>query len=118
MVLDRRVALAPQRSHLYTYFVLHYLHTLSAVLFYILGTTFFLAYVLMHNGIAATASLAWLHTGDMPLLLSGLLYGGLSVYRSLQDEASSSKALMLGILIPLAILFLLLLAVNFGPAAT
>lgn len=98
--------------------MLRYLHTLSAVLFYVLGSSFFLAYVLMRNGIAADASLAWLRAGDMPLLLSGLLYGGISVYRSIQDDASSSKALMLGILIPLAILFLLLLVVNFGPAAT
>lgn len=95
--------------------MLRYLHTLSAVLFYVLGATFFGAYILMHNDIAADGARAWLQSGDMPLLLSGLLYGGLSVYDSIQD-ASSSKAVMLGILIPLGILFLLLLAVNFGPA--
>ena len=99
--------------------MLRYLHTLSAALFYVLGTSFFLAYVLMRNNVAAEASLTWMHAGDMPLLLSGLLYGGLSVYRSIKSDASSSsKPLMLGILVPLAILFLLLLAVNFRGSGT
>lgn len=98
--------------------MLRYIHILSAVLFYVLGTTFFLSYILMHNGIAAAAARAWLQTGDMPLLLSGLLYGGSSVYASIHHDAASSKALLLGIFIPAAMLFLLLLVVNFWPAAS
>ena len=93
--------------------MLRYLHSLSAVCFYILGSSFFLAYIFFHNGIMAEASQAWMQIGDMPLLLSGILYGGLSVYRSISDETANSKTLMLGIGIPLVILFGLFLVLNF-----
>jgi hypothetical protein len=94
--------------------VFRYIHALSAVLFYLLGSSFFIAFILMRNGIAAENFNAWLHAGDMPLLLSGLLYGGLSVYGSIRSDTSSSKILLIGILVPLVIIFLLLAALNFG----
>jgi hypothetical protein len=96
--------------------VLRYLHTISAILFYALGLSFFAGYILMRNEIMTNAALNWLRIGDLPLLVSGLLYGGLSVYLSLKNDESASKTLMLGILIPMGILLILLLAVNFWPA--
>lgn len=92
--------------------MIRYLHTLSAILFYVLGLSFFGAYILFHNGIATQASAAWLKSGDLPLLVSGLLYGGLSVYESVRKD-SSSQTVLLGISIPLGILFILLLVLNF-----
>jgi len=93
--------------------VIKYLHTLSAALFYILGASFFLAYILLHNSILTGMSGSWLQAGDLPLLLSGLLYGGLSVYRSIQEDDSSSHTLMLAIGIPVAVMFVLFLVLNF-----
>lgn len=97
----------------YTDPVLRYIHTLSAALFYILGSSFFLSYILMHNDIAPDAASGWLSIADIPLLFSGLLYGGLSVYLSIQDEAKPSRGLMIAIGVPLTVIFLVLLIVNF-----
>lgn len=93
--------------------MLRYLHSLSAILFYILGSGFFVAYVLLHNGILASLMHTWLKIGTLPLLLVSLLYGGISVYRSIRNEASSSTVLVFGITVPLALFFLFLLLLNF-----
>jgi hypothetical protein len=93
--------------------MLRYLHALSAVLFYILGASFFTAYILVHNGIAQNAALAWLNIGDMPLLLTGMLYGGISVYSSIRNDQSHSRGLMLAIGVPLLVLFIVLAGLNF-----
>lgn len=95
--------------------MLRYLHTLSAVIFYILGASFFLAYVLAHNGIAERGALAWLSIGDMPLALAGILFGGTSIYKSVRNDESVSRGLLLAIGLPLLILFIVLLVVNFWP---
>ena len=96
--------------------MLRYLHTLSAVLFYLLAGSFFLAYVLLRNALGGFWPLFWLQTADLPLLLSGLLYGGSSVYLSLQPEKNLSKSVALTIGIPLAVIFLLSLVLNFWTA--
>lgn len=93
--------------------MLRYLHTLSAVLFYVLGSSFFLAYVFLRNGIMADASSTWLTAGDMPLLLAGLLYGGLSIEKSIRNDAGASTPIMLGIGIPALVLLVLTLVLNF-----
>ncbi len=85
--------------------MLRYLHLLSAVLFYILGASFFTAYVLVQNRISGSLPLAWLSYGILPLLLSGMLYGGLSIYRSLQGEKGTSKILLFTIGLPLFLVF-------------
>jgi hypothetical protein len=90
-----------------------YLHTLSAVLFYVLGGSFFLAIVLQYNGIAGNAPQVWMDIADLPLLLTGLLFGGASLYRSVRGDDDPSHALIVGIAIPLTILFVLLLITNF-----
>jgi hypothetical protein len=92
--------------------MLRYLHTLSAICFYALGSSFFISYVLFANNIASSAMQTWLQIGTLPLTLCGLLYGGISVYRSIKDE-SSSTILLIGIALPLAIFFIFLLLLNF-----
>lgn len=67
----------------------------------------------MRNGFAEGAMLGWLRAADMPLLLTGLVYGGMSVHDGIRGE-SSSMMQMLGILLPLVIIFLLLIGLNFG----
>lgn len=90
-----------------------FLHTLSAVLFYIVGGTYFLALVLNANNVMTGFSRAWLDSTDLPLLLTGLLFGGTSLYRSVHDDEDASHVLIVGIAIPLMILFSLLLITNF-----
>ena len=93
--------------------MIRYLHTLSAALFYILGSAAFIAYVMQTNNIAVAASTEWLNASDLPLLCIGLLYGGLSLYRSLTNENKASRTLGLSIGIPLLILFLLFVSLKF-----
>ncbi len=90
-----------------------YLHTLSAVLFYVVAGSFFVCYVMVRNELGGDWPVLWLKIGDLPLLLLGLLYGGLSIYRSLTDTHSSG--LLVAILVPLAALFALGAIANFWP---
>ncbi len=98
------------------FIMLRYLHQLSALAFYLLGLSFFVAYVLLHNDVRPYFTALWLQTADLPFALSAILYGGLSLYLSLQTEGARSRALQWGIGVPLAGLFLLLLVLNFWGA--
>jgi len=89
-----------------------YLHTLAAILFYVLGASAFLAYLLWVNAVAAKQTLLWLQTIDLPLLCVALLFGGISVYRSMTPE-KPSRTLALWITIPLLLLFLLSVFLKF-----
>ena len=95
--------------------MLRYLHTLSAVLFYLLGSSFFLAYILLRNRIGGAMPALWMDIGDLPLLLSGVLYGGVSVIRSVQGEAPVSALLVIAIGLPLLILFGAVAVLTFVP---
>lgn len=94
--------------------MLRYLHALSAVLFYLLGLSFFLAYVLLKNAIAVSWMMRWLDIGMLPLLFVSLLYAGLSFRQSLK-EASPSRLLSLLLSLPLLLLFLSTLVSTFLP---
>jgi hypothetical protein len=96
--------------------MLRYLHTLSAAAFYVLAGLFFLMLILARNNVTAFANI-WLNITDLPLLLSGLLFGGLSLYRSVHKDDNLSHALIAGIALPLGILFVLLMIANFMPAS-
>ncbi|HVW66943.1 MAG TPA: hypothetical protein VHA78_04425 [Candidatus Peribacteraceae bacterium] len=89
-----------------------YLQTLSAILFYILGASAFLAYLLWVNAIAQKQMLLWLQTVDLPLLCVALLFGGISVYRSM-TPGKPSRGLALWIGIPLLFVFLLSVFLKF-----
>jgi len=92
--------------------VLRYIHDLSAAFFYVLGSTFFLAYVLMQNKIWAQWPAWWLQVADLPLLLCAILYGATSLYMSI--AAPDSKTLRYIIAAPLGIFFVWMMAWNFA----
>lgn len=92
-----------------------YLHTLSAILFYSLGLSFFVAYVLTSNEIAVAPLQMWMNIADLPLLGSALLYGGLSIYLSLIQDRAPSRSLALTLGIPLTLIFLLTIVLTFWP---
>ncbi len=92
-----------------------YLHTLSAILFYILAGAFFLGYVLMINDIAPLRMAAFLYAGQLPLLFVSLLYGGLSVYHSLHREGTGASVLSILIGLPATVFFLIVLALRLKP---
>lgn len=94
--------------------MIKYIHTVSAIAFYVLGSSFFLAYLFLHSNILTIGSMQWLGIADMPLLFTGMLYGGLSVYNSINDNNHAySRALALSIGVPLVVLFLTLFVLNF-----
>lgn len=88
-----------------------YLQNLSAILFYILGSSAFLAYVLWVNSILTAQSLLWLQTIDLPLLCVALLFGGFSLYRSIAQKPSLTLALWIAI--PLVLVFFLSVFLKF-----
>lgn len=95
---------------------MHVLHRLSAILFSVLGLTFALAYVLFRNEIAGVWPLWWLQVADLPLLLTGLTYGSMSIERSLRQPSAPSRLLSYIIFIPAGLLFLFFAFLNFWPA--
>ena len=92
--------------------MLRFLHTLSAILFYFLGSVTFLAYVLEINAVMEPLSLLWLSIVDLPLLCVGLLYAGLSLYHSLAPK-DGSRSLAVGIGLPLTMCFLVITSLKF-----
>jgi len=79
-----------------------------------MGSSFFVAYVLLRNDLGGTAPGLWMNVGDLPLLALGLLYGGLSIYRSLSDD-HPSRPLAWGVGLPFFLLFFLAALANFWP---
>lgn len=92
------------------------LHRFSAVLFYLLGLSFFAAYLLMRNGIMSLEAAWWLQRADLPLLGSAMLFGGVSFYRSVRPRGAPSPILALLIMLILLALFALLIMLNFWEA--
>jgi hypothetical protein len=91
------------------------LHQVSAFLFYVLGTSFFVAYILVRNGIGGIWPAWWLQAADLPLIASAVVYGGLSLFLSLQTPRRSGKTIGLMIAIPLMVFFIFVLVMNFWP---
>lgn len=92
--------------------MLRYVHRLSAFLFYALGSSFFLAYILWRNEVGGELPLQWLTGGDLVMLCAALLYGGLSVYLSI-DRDGTSKALRWILFGLMAACFAVFAALNF-----
>lgn len=92
--------------------VTRHLHKISAVLFYVLGITFFGAYLLLRNEIAGGWPSWWMAVADLPLAIVCMLYGGTSLYLSLRkDQPSKSLAIAIGV--PLFALFVFIVILNF-----
>ncbi|OGJ56275.1 hypothetical protein A3D88_01280 [Candidatus Peribacteria bacterium RIFCSPHIGHO2_02_FULL_52_16] len=98
--------------------MLRFLHTLSGILFYVLGATFFLAYLTFRNDIVPMWSAWWMQVADLPFGLVALLYGGLSLYLSVHGTNGKSKVLPWIIGVPLVLLFAGLLVFNFWQKAS
>jgi hypothetical protein len=92
--------------------VLRYLHHLSAVLFYVLGSAFFVAYILHRNTLGGELPLRLLTESDLPLLACAMLYGATSVMLSI-DETGTSKQLRWMVGLPMLLIFLLFIVLNF-----
>ncbi|MDP7645748.1 MAG: hypothetical protein QF400_01150 [Candidatus Peribacteraceae bacterium] len=90
-----------------------YLHQLSAFLYLALGISFFAAYFLLKNEMMMTAAAWWMQRADLPFAFVTIMYGGLSLFRSLNPNEKPANALALAITIPLIIFFLFLVVLNF-----
>ncbi|MCA9370900.1 MAG: hypothetical protein KC680_02990 [Candidatus Peregrinibacteria bacterium] len=95
--------------------MVNYLKQLSGFLFYLLGGSFFLAYLLMVNQMTPIGGW-WLKVADLPLAFVGLLYGASSLYLSVKPKDRESRALFYTIGIPAVAIFSTLLVLNFWPA--
>lgn len=89
-----------------------FLHRFSGFWFYVLGTSFIAAELMRRNDLYATESAWWLQVADMPLIACALLYAGTGFYGSM-GKATRMTAWITGI--PLAIVFALLVTLNFWP---
>jgi hypothetical protein len=90
------------------------LSALSALVFYPLGLSAFLAYLLLRNDILAPWPAFWLRIVDLPLAGSGLLLGAIALHRSLAGGAPA-RGLGIGIGLIAGLLFLSVLFLNFSP---
>jgi hypothetical protein len=99
----------------YTPFVHLFLQRLSAFFFYVLAATFFLAFLLLRNGLGGWFPAYWLQVADLPLALSAVLFAGLSFYESMRG-GKHSPILAAAIGVPLSLFFVAILVLNFWPA--
>ncbi len=84
----------------------------SAFLFYIGGIVLLVMIILVRRGFFP-AGAPYLHVLDLPILLITMLYGGSSLYVSL-SRGKKSLPLLLGIFVPLGVLFVLFCWFNFA----
>jgi len=90
-----------------------YLHKLSAFLFYLLGSSFFAAYLLHFNHLYGPWPQWWMSVADLPLILIAMLFGGTSLYVSVIKPGKKSAIASLVIGLPLTALFTFLVMLNF-----
>ena len=89
------------------------MHQLSAFFFYLLGSSFFVAYVMFRQSFGWQWPVWWMQVADLPLAASAILYGGLSVYLSMSGKKGSSKTIAWLIGVPLGGFFIFLVVLNF-----
>ncbi len=90
------------------------LQTVSKWMFFTLGTLMLAGLVLIKWGIAAETIGMILNSLDLPLLGSGMLYAGSSLYVSLTKDGKISWLLAIIITVPLVLLFLVFMYANFA----
>jgi hypothetical protein len=90
-----------------------FLHKLSAFLFFLLGISLFVAFLLWRNEIYTEYSMWWLQRADLPFALAAILFGGTSLFRSLNPKEKRSPILAIAIAIPLIAFFIFLVMLNF-----
>ena len=90
------------------------LSTLSALIFYPLGTSAFFAYLFLRNGMFAPWPAFWLRVIDLPLIGAGLLMGAIALHHSLAN-GETSRGLGWFIGLTAAALFAICIVLNFWP---
>ena len=93
--------------------MLPFFRSLAAVCFYVLGTTFILAYVFQQRGTGGGWPLWWLQVADLPLLLAGIVFGGASVVLSVEHDHGLSCSARLIVAFPLIAFFLFAVYLTF-----
>jgi hypothetical protein len=96
--------------------MLRTLQKVSGAAFFLLGLSFFAAYVLLRNGVWTNESAIWMQVADLPLALSAVVYGGICVYCGVRDPSHTSTKLAVVIAFPLFVVFAVIVAMNFWPA--
>ncbi|MBM3228065.1 hypothetical protein FJZ27_04390 [Candidatus Peribacteria bacterium] len=90
-----------------------FLQRFTGTCFYLLAGSFFVGYLLLRNSIAGLWPAWWMQVADLPLALFGVLYGGISFYRTIHKGERASWGKIITIAIPLIIIFAALFALNF-----
>lgn len=85
----------------------------SSAIFYTLGTLTIVGIVLYQREILVRPLSVFLSIIDLPLLFSGMLFGGSTLVSSVGHDRTSS-ALVAVVFVPLAILFLIFASLNFA----
>jgi len=85
----------------------------SAALFYTLGTIVLVLFILLKRELIGPWASALLHVLDLPLLLFGMLYGGLSLTGSM-TKGSRPTVLHMVVGVILASVFIAFAWMNFG----
>lgn len=70
--------------------MLKFIQNLSALCFYLLGVSFFVAYLLMYNNVAIAWSAWWMQVADLPLIVSAVTYAGTSFVKSTSGRRGSA----------------------------
>jgi hypothetical protein len=96
--------------------VINLLNRISGTIFYIMGSIYFVLYLLYFNDIL-TAWMRWImELFDLSMILISLLYGGTSFLKSITDPDQPSLFALLIVGIPLVLLFGFFVVLNFWDA--
>lgn len=93
---------------------MHSLHRISALLFYILGSTVILGIILITRGMFTMGLTTVLNVLDLPLLFVGMLYGGSSLVLSMTKDEHVSLTLSVIVFGFLAVFFTIFAYLNFA----
>ncbi|HRH93352.1 MAG TPA: hypothetical protein PKV72_02355 [Candidatus Peribacteria bacterium] len=90
------------------------LRRVAAFWFFLLGFLAIAGVLLMKRELLSPPLVAVVHVLDLPLLFSGIVFGGTSLYRSMVPEGKSSPVLAILIAIPLLAVFCVFAYFNFA----
>lgn len=111
--MDGRIACFRSPKTRYNPPIASVLRSVSAVCFYLLGLGAFAAYALLKNRIGGDIPLLALRSLDLPLLLSGIVYGGISLAQSFESHRGAASIVGWFLAVPLGMIFLLFLTLTF-----
>ena len=92
--------------------MLKFLQQLSAFCFFLLGITFFVAFLLLQNNVQSVWSAWWMQVADLPFLVSAVTYGATSFLLSVKGR-TASRALTIIVLVFCALFLGAVFTLNF-----